>query len=58
MTENNKMGSKDINIKESKLSARLYYALLTATLGLLFIGVVMILSSSVQFHTINLITST
>ena len=47
MTENHKIGSRGINIKESKLSARLYYALLTATLGLLFIGVVMILSSSV-----------
>ena len=42
----NKILIQDNTQKDSKLSAKLYYALIIATFGLLFIGVVMILSAS------------
>ncbi|MDP5107454.1 MAG: putative lipid II flippase FtsW [Candidatus Nanopelagicales bacterium] len=42
----NKILIQDNTQKDSKLSAKLYYALMIATFGLLFIGVVMILSAS------------
>ena len=42
----NRISIQDNTQKDSKLSAKLYYALMIATFGLLFIGVVMILSAS------------
>lgn len=42
----NKILIQDNTQRDSKLSAKLYYALMIATFGLLFIGVVMILSAS------------
>ncbi len=42
----NKILIQDNTQKDSKLSAKLYYALMIATFGLLFIGVIMILSAS------------
>lgn len=42
----NKILIQDNTQKDSKLSVKLYYALMIATFGLLFIGVVMILSAS------------
>ena len=42
----NKILIQDNTQKDSKLSAKLYYALMIATFGLLFIGVAMILSAS------------
>ena len=42
----NKILIQDNTQKDSKLSAKLYYALMIATFGLLFIGVLMILSAS------------
>lgn len=42
----NRISIQDNTQKDSKLSVKLYYALMIATFGLLFIGVVMILSAS------------
>ena len=42
----NRISIQDNTQKDSKLSAKLYYALMIATFGLLFIGVIMILSAS------------
>jgi cell division protein FtsW len=42
----NKISIQDNTQKDSKLSAKLYYALMIATFGLLFVGVIMILSAS------------
>ena len=42
----NKILIQDNTQKDSKLSVKLYYALMIATFGLLFIGVIMILSAS------------
>ena len=42
----NKILIQDNTQRDSKLSAKLYYALMIATFGLLFIGVIMILSAS------------
>ncbi len=45
MSTHNQIKNNDV-ISETKLSANLYYALLIATLSLLFIGIIMILSAS------------
>ena len=42
----NRISIQDNTQKDSKLSVKLYYALMIATFGLLFIGVIMILSAS------------
>jgi cell division protein FtsW len=42
----NRISIQDNTQKDSKLSAKLYYALMIATFGLLLIGVIMILSAS------------
>ncbi|MDA3026231.1 MAG: putative lipid II flippase FtsW [Actinomycetota bacterium] len=42
----NRISIQDNTQKDFKLSAKLYYALMIATFGLLFIGVIMILSAS------------